>query len=76
LLADADLALLGDRHPHQPVDARLEVVVELAPELADLDDLAALAVGQAQRAVLTRGPSREIARRRRSSAVSSGRPWV
>ena len=52
LVADADLALLGDRHPDQPVDAGLEVVVELASELADLDDLAALAVGQAQRAVL------------------------
>ena len=47
-----DLALLGDRHPDQAVDAGLEVVVELATELADLDDLAALAVGQAQRAVL------------------------
>src|SRR4029078_11048256 len=35
-----------------PVASRVEVVVELAPELADLDDLAALAVGQAQRAVL------------------------
>ena len=52
LVADADLALLGDRHPDQPVDARLQVVVELAAELADLDDLAALAVGQAQGAVL------------------------
>ena len=52
LVADADLALLGDRHPDQPVDAGLEVVVVLATELADLDDLAALAVGQAQRAVL------------------------
>ena len=52
LVADADLALLGDRHPDQAVDARLEVVVELAPELADLDDLAALAVGQAQERVL------------------------
>ena len=52
LVADADLALLGDGHPDQAVDARLEVVVELATELADLDDLAALAVGQAQRAVL------------------------
>src|SRR4029079_14898662 len=52
LVADADLALLGDRHPDQAVDAGLEVVVELAPELADLDHLAALAVGQAQRAVL------------------------
>ena len=52
LVADADLALLGDRHPDQPVDARLQVVVELATELANLDHLAALAVGQAQRAVL------------------------
>ena len=52
LVADGDLALLGDRHADQPVDAGLEVVVELAPELADLDHLAALAVGQAQRAVL------------------------
>src|SRR6478752_6965685 len=52
LVANADLALLRDRHPDQAVDARLEIVVELATELADLDDLAALAVGQAQRAVL------------------------
>ena len=52
LVADRDLALLGDRHADQPVDAGLEVVVELATELADLDDLAALAVGQAQGAVL------------------------
>ena len=52
LVADRDLALLGDRHPDQPIDAGLQVVVELATELADLDDLAALAVGQAQRAVL------------------------
>src|SRR6478672_9642636 len=52
LVADADLALLGDRHPDQAVDARLEVVVQLAPELADLDDLAALAVGQAEARVL------------------------
>src|SRR6476619_2164638 len=52
LVADRDLALLGDRHADQPVDPGLEVVVELAPELADLDHLATLAVGQAQRAVL------------------------
>ena len=52
LVADADLALLGDRHADQPVDAGLQVVVELATELADLDHLAALAVGQAQGAVL------------------------
>ncbi len=44
-----DLPLLGDRHPDQPVDARLEVVVQLATELADLDDLAPLAVRQAER---------------------------
>ena len=52
LVADRDLALLRDRDADQLVDAGLEVVVELAPELADLDDLAALAVRQAQRAVL------------------------
>ena len=52
LVADRDLALLGDGHPDQAVDARLEVVVELTSELADLDHLAALAVGQTQRAVL------------------------
>src|SRR6185369_873395 len=52
LVADADLPLLGDGHPDQAVDARLEVVVELAPELADLDDLAPLAVGQAEARVL------------------------
>src|SRR5258706_1631775 len=49
LVADADLALLGDRHPDEPVDAGLEVVVELASELADLDNLASLAVRQAER---------------------------
>src|SRR6185369_14514694 len=38
--------------PDQAVDARLEVVVQLAPEFADLDHLAALAVGQAQAGVL------------------------
>src|SRR4029079_8045224 len=52
LVADADLALLGDGHPDQAVDAGLEVVVQLAPELADLDDLAALAVGEAEPRVL------------------------
>src|SRR3954453_23630583 len=52
LVADADLGLLGDRHPDEAVHPRLEVVVVLAAELADIDDLAALAVGQAQRAVL------------------------
>ena len=52
LVADRDLALLGDRHPDQAVHARLEVVVPLAAELADLHDLAALAVRQAERGVL------------------------
>ena len=46
------LRFCATRHPDQAVHARLEVVVELAPELADLDDLAALAVRQAQRGVL------------------------
>ena len=52
LVADRDLALLGHRHADQAVHARLEVVVPLAAELADLHDLAALAVRQAQRGVL------------------------
>src|SRR3954454_9270463 len=52
LVADRHLALLGDRHPDQAVHARLEVVVPLAAELADLHDLAALAVGEAERGVL------------------------
>jgi hypothetical protein len=52
LVADADLALLGDGDPDQAVDARLQVIIELATELADLDDLASLAVGQTERAVL------------------------
>src|SRR4051812_18640109 len=52
LVADRHLALLGDRHADQAVHARLEVVVPLAAELADLHDLAALAVGEAERGVL------------------------
>ena len=52
LVADGDLALLGDGDADQPVDAGQELVVQLAAELANVDDLAALAVGQAQRAVL------------------------
>ena len=54
LVADADLALLGDGDADQPVDAGHErrVVVVAALDLADLDDLAALAMGQAQRGVL------------------------
>ena len=52
LVADRDLALLGDRDADQPVDARLQVVVPLAAELADLDHLAALAVREPERGVL------------------------
>ena len=52
LVADRDLALLGDGHPDEPIDARLEVVVPLASELPDLDHLAPLAMRQAERAVL------------------------
>ena len=52
LVADRDLALLGDRDPDHAVHARLQVVVPLAAELADLDDLAALAVREAQGGVL------------------------
>ncbi len=52
LVADGDLALLGDADPDQLVDARQELVAVLAAEDADVDDLAALAVGQAQAGVL------------------------
>ena len=52
LVADADLALLGDRDPDQAVHARHELVAFLAAEDANVDDLAALAVGQAQAGVL------------------------
>ena len=75
LVADADLALLGDRHADQPVDARLQVVVELATELADLDDLARSPCGRRSELSFTsRAFSPKIARRRRSSAVSSVSP--
>ena len=52
LVADADLALLGDGDADQAVHARHQLVAFLAGEDADVDDLAALAVGQAQRGVL------------------------
>src|SRR4051794_27439159 len=52
LVADRHLALLRDRDADQAVHARLEVVVPLAAELADLHDLAALAVREAERGVL------------------------
>src|SRR5947209_6907405 len=51
-VANADLALLSDGHADEPVDAGLEIVVVLAPELANLDDLAALTMRQAERGVL------------------------
>ncbi len=52
LVADADLALGGDADPDQAVDAGQQLGALLAVELGDLDDLAALAVGQAQARVL------------------------
>jgi hypothetical protein len=52
LVADADLALLGYGDPNQAVHARHELVAFLAAEDADVDDLAALAVRQAQARVL------------------------
>ena len=44
LVADADLALLGDVDPDQLVDAGGQLVAVLAGEHLDVDDLAALAV--------------------------------
>jgi hypothetical protein len=52
LVADADLALLGNRDPDQAVHARHEFVAFLAAEDPDIDDLAALAVRQAEGRVL------------------------
>ena len=52
LVADADLALGGHADADQAVDAGQQLVAVLAVELADVDDLAALAVGQAQARVL------------------------
>ena len=52
LVADADLALGGDADADQLVDAGQQLVAALAVELANVDDLAALAVRQAQARVL------------------------
>ncbi len=52
LVADADLALGSDADADEAVDARRQLVTVVAVELADVDDLAALAVGQAQAGVL------------------------
>src|SRR5438445_2545919 len=51
LVADADLALLGDRDADHLVDARQELVVVLAAEDRDVHDLAVLAGRKAQRRV-------------------------
>ena len=51
LVAVGDLALLGDVDPHQLVDAGGELVVVLAGEHPDADDLAGLAVRHLQRGV-------------------------
>src|SRR3954451_1953966 len=48
LVADADLALCSNADADQAIDAGQELSALLAVELRDLDDLAALAVGQAQ----------------------------
>ncbi len=52
LVADADLALGRDADADEAVDAGRQLVAVIAVELADVDDLAALAVGQAQAGVL------------------------
>src|SRR2546428_188752 len=51
-VADADLALLRDRDADHLVDAREELVVVLAAEDRDVDDLPVLARRQAERGVL------------------------
>ena len=51
LVADADLALLGDVHPDELVDARRELVVLVATEHLDVDDLALFAVGHLEAGV-------------------------
>ena len=48
LVADRDLALLGDVHPDQLVDARRQLVAVFTGEHLDVDDLAALAVRHLQ----------------------------
>ena len=58
LVADADLALLGDVDTDELVDARGQLVAVLAGEHLDVDDLAALAVGHLERRCRgPRGPS-------------------
>ena len=51
LVALGDLALLGDEHAHEIVDARRQVVALVAAERLDVDHDAALAVGHLQRGV-------------------------
>ena len=51
LVAHADLALLGDVDPHQLVDAGRQLVVLVAAEHLDVDDLALLAVGHLEAGV-------------------------
>ena len=51
LVAVGDLALLGDVHPHQFIDAGGQLVIVLAGEHPDTDDLAGLAVRHLQRGV-------------------------
>src|SRR5262249_29293838 len=51
LVALADLALLRDVDAHELVDARRQLVPLLTRELADVDDLAGLAVGDLERRV-------------------------
>ena len=51
LVALGDLALLGDEHAHEVVDARRQVVAGVAAEGLHVDDHAALAVGHLQRGV-------------------------
>ena len=51
LVADADLALLGDVHPHELVDAGRQLVAVVTVEHLDVDDLADLAVGHLEAGV-------------------------
>src|SRR3712207_3294205 len=51
LVALGDLALLGDEHAHELVDAGRQVVAVGARERLDVDDHAALAVRHLQRGV-------------------------
>ena len=51
LVAHADLALLGDVHPHELVHTGRQLVMLVAAEHADVDDLALLAVGHLEAGV-------------------------